>query len=250
MAQIGTFTRDENGTYAGTIKTLTLNVKATIKPCDRDNDRAPDFRVTAGGVEFGAGWTRTARETGAEYLRSSSTIRPSRRRSTPPWSRATRASTSSSGRADQPIGAPLHGGAPLHTSGIMRRRNRRNRRQIQPSATGTPHNHTLSIINASGIDAELRALVGGIFHPGNAGFDVQCERANGAGEAVLFGSEGADGSHCRIPFSRVRAAPIAASMAVDKTGDDRTAPDKAAMQWRAASRRFVSGRGGDRRSPG
>lgn len=47
-------------------KTLTLNVKATIKPCDRDNDRAPDFRVTAGGVEFGAGWPRTARETGAE----------------------------------------------------------------------------------------------------------------------------------------------------------------------------------------
>lgn len=49
-------------------KTLTLNVKATIKPCDRDNERAPDFRVTAGGVEFGAGWTRTARETGAEHL--------------------------------------------------------------------------------------------------------------------------------------------------------------------------------------
>ncbi|WP_247513413.1 DUF736 family protein [Bradyrhizobium sp. 157] len=41
MAQIGTFTRDENGAYAGTIKTLTLNVKATIKPRDRDNDKAP-----------------------------------------------------------------------------------------------------------------------------------------------------------------------------------------------------------------
>jgi len=68
MAQIGTFTRDETGTYAGTIKTLTLNVKASIKPCDRDNDRAPDFRITATVVEFGAGWSRTARETGAEYL--------------------------------------------------------------------------------------------------------------------------------------------------------------------------------------
>jgi uncharacterized protein (DUF736 family) len=56
------------GAYNGTIKTLTLNVKASIKPCDRDNDRAPDFRVTATGVEFGAGWSRTARETGAEYL--------------------------------------------------------------------------------------------------------------------------------------------------------------------------------------
>ncbi|WP_117196424.1 DUF736 domain-containing protein [Rhizobium terrae] len=68
MAQIGTFTRDETGAYTGAIKTLTLNVKASIKPCDRDNERAPDFRVTAGGVEFGAGWSRTARETGAEYL--------------------------------------------------------------------------------------------------------------------------------------------------------------------------------------
>jgi uncharacterized protein (DUF736 family) len=68
MAQIGTFTRDENGAYAGTIKTLTLNVKATIKPCDRDNDKAPDYRVTANGVEFGAGWSKTARETGVEYL--------------------------------------------------------------------------------------------------------------------------------------------------------------------------------------
>ncbi len=68
MAQIGTFTRDENGAYTGTIKTLTLNVKASIKPCDRDNDKAPDYRVTANGVEFGAGRSRTARETGAEFL--------------------------------------------------------------------------------------------------------------------------------------------------------------------------------------
>jgi uncharacterized protein (DUF736 family) len=68
MAQIGTFTRDENGIYTGTIRTLAFNVKASIRPCERDNDKAPDFRVTAGGVELGAGWSRTARETGAEYL--------------------------------------------------------------------------------------------------------------------------------------------------------------------------------------
>ncbi len=67
MAQIGTFTRDENGIYTGTIRTLAFNVKASIRPCERDNDKAPDFRVTAGGVELGAGWSRTARETGAEY---------------------------------------------------------------------------------------------------------------------------------------------------------------------------------------
>ncbi|CUX55987.1 hypothetical protein GGE43_003916 [Agrobacterium tumefaciens] len=47
MAQIGTFTRDENGNFAGTIRTLALSVKATIKPCDRDNDKASDYRVSA-----------------------------------------------------------------------------------------------------------------------------------------------------------------------------------------------------------
>ncbi|MBO9601840.1 MAG: DUF736 domain-containing protein [Novosphingobium sp.] len=68
MAQIGTFTRDEAGLYSGTIRTLTLNVKAAIRPVERDNDKAPDHRVFAGAVEIGAGWTKVARETGAEYL--------------------------------------------------------------------------------------------------------------------------------------------------------------------------------------
>jgi uncharacterized protein (DUF736 family) len=68
MAQIGTFTRNEDGVFTGTIRTLNINTKATIKPVDRDNERAPDYRVTANGVEFGAGWSKAAKETGAEYL--------------------------------------------------------------------------------------------------------------------------------------------------------------------------------------
>jgi uncharacterized protein (DUF736 family) len=69
MAQIGTFTRDDTGAFTGTIRTLTLNVKAVMKPVMREHDKAPDYRVTAGGgVEFGAGWTKAARETGAEYV--------------------------------------------------------------------------------------------------------------------------------------------------------------------------------------
>jgi uncharacterized protein (DUF736 family) len=68
MAQIGSFTRDESGNFNGVIRTLTLNVKASIRPAPRDNDKAPDHRVIAGGVEFGAGWTKAARDTGAEYL--------------------------------------------------------------------------------------------------------------------------------------------------------------------------------------
>ena len=68
MAQIGTFTRDESKVFSGSIRTLTLNVKATIRPVDRDNDNAPDHRVFAGAVEIGARWTKAARETGTEYL--------------------------------------------------------------------------------------------------------------------------------------------------------------------------------------
>lgn len=66
MATIGTFTRSEQG-FTGTIRTLALNIKATIRAVDKDNDKAPDFRIYAGSVEFGAGWTRTSRE-GREYI--------------------------------------------------------------------------------------------------------------------------------------------------------------------------------------
>lgn len=68
MAQIGTFTRGENGIYTGEIRTLSLRVKASIRPVERDNDKAPDHRVSANGVEFGACWTKAARDTGTEYL--------------------------------------------------------------------------------------------------------------------------------------------------------------------------------------
>jgi len=68
MAQIGTFTRGDDGTFTGTIRTLTLNVKATIRAVSKDNERAPDYRVTANGVEFGAGWSKAAKDSGAEYL--------------------------------------------------------------------------------------------------------------------------------------------------------------------------------------
>lgn len=68
MAQIGSFTRDENGIFTGEIRTLMLHVTAVIGPCDREHDKAPDHRMVANGVECGAAWTKAARETGAEYL--------------------------------------------------------------------------------------------------------------------------------------------------------------------------------------
>ncbi|MEY9460233.1 uncharacterized protein (DUF736 family) [Bradyrhizobium ottawaense] len=44
MAIIGTFTASENG-YTGSIKPLTLNIKARFAASEKDHDKAPDFRT-------------------------------------------------------------------------------------------------------------------------------------------------------------------------------------------------------------
>lgn len=67
MATIGTFTRSDNGTgLVGTLKTLTLNIKAKLVATEKESDKAPDFRILAGTVEFGAAWKKTA-QNGREY---------------------------------------------------------------------------------------------------------------------------------------------------------------------------------------
>ena len=67
MATIGTFTASDNG-YTGSVKTLTLNVKAKFVATDKDNDKAPDYRIFAGTTEFGAAWKKTAQNSDREYL--------------------------------------------------------------------------------------------------------------------------------------------------------------------------------------
>lgn len=68
MATIGTFTRTDDGGYTGSIKTLTLNVKAAqVRPNEKTDEKAPDYRIFAGATEFGAAWKRTSREN-REYL--------------------------------------------------------------------------------------------------------------------------------------------------------------------------------------
>ena len=63
MATIGTFTKQADGSYAGAIKTLTLNVKAAqFRANDKSDEKAPDFRIFAGQTEFGAAWMKTSRE--------------------------------------------------------------------------------------------------------------------------------------------------------------------------------------------
>jgi uncharacterized protein (DUF736 family) len=69
MATIGAFTKNSDGSYAGAIKTLSLNVRqAQLRPVERESENAPDYRIFAGGTEFGAAWKKTARDTGRDYL--------------------------------------------------------------------------------------------------------------------------------------------------------------------------------------
>jgi uncharacterized protein (DUF736 family) len=66
MATIGTFTTSGNG-FSGIIKTLNLNVKATMRAVERATEKGPDFRILARNVEFGAAWKKVSND-GRDYL--------------------------------------------------------------------------------------------------------------------------------------------------------------------------------------
>ena len=69
MATIGTFTKSDNGSLTGTVRTLTVNAKTRFAPAtEKSKDNAPDFRVFAGPAEIGAAWKKTANGTEREYL--------------------------------------------------------------------------------------------------------------------------------------------------------------------------------------
>lgn len=62
MALIGTFSKSSEG-YSGTIRTMTINVKAALVLNDKNgNDKAPDFKVVADGKELGAAWRAKGKE--------------------------------------------------------------------------------------------------------------------------------------------------------------------------------------------
>jgi uncharacterized protein (DUF736 family) len=63
MATIGAFTQDNAGNFNGSIKTLSLDVKqVTLRKVEKDNDKAPDYRIFSGATELGAAWKKTSRE--------------------------------------------------------------------------------------------------------------------------------------------------------------------------------------------
>ena len=69
MATIGTFTRNQDGTFQGSIRTLSLNTKVRFVPIGAtESDKAPDLRAYAGiGIEFGAAWTKRTKDGARVY---------------------------------------------------------------------------------------------------------------------------------------------------------------------------------------
>ena len=68
MPAIGYVTRDGNG-FKGQLKTLSIRTDIEIIPNTRKSgDTQPDYRVSAGGVEVGAGWVRRGEMSGKDYV--------------------------------------------------------------------------------------------------------------------------------------------------------------------------------------
>src|SRR5882724_4942125 len=81
-----------------------------------------------------------------------------------------------------------------------------------------PHNAPLRIIRCTREDAEVgAALAIALRRDELHGLDVEAQGLDRAGEAGLGLGGGADGCHCRVPFSS-RAAPVATSMVVVRPG--------------------------------
>jgi len=68
MPAIGYVTREGNG-FKGELRTLSIRTEIAIVPNgQKTGDTQPDYRVSAGGVEVGAGWIRRGEMSGKDYV--------------------------------------------------------------------------------------------------------------------------------------------------------------------------------------
>ncbi len=70
MPAIGYVNKLDDGSYRGTLRTLSISAALKIMPNKEkkpDSDQ-PDFRVYANGAEIGGAWIRQGKETGADYV--------------------------------------------------------------------------------------------------------------------------------------------------------------------------------------
>lgn len=68
MPAIGYVTRDGES-FKGQLRTLSIRSEIAIIPNERKAaDTQPDYRVTSGGAEVGAGWLRRSETSGRDYV--------------------------------------------------------------------------------------------------------------------------------------------------------------------------------------
>lgn len=69
MPAIGYVQRQSDGSFKGSIRTLSVSAEVTIVPNRGKTGEQPDYRVLSGGVELGGGWIRTGEVSQREYVR-------------------------------------------------------------------------------------------------------------------------------------------------------------------------------------
>jgi uncharacterized protein (DUF736 family) len=69
MTAIGYVTKNDNGSYKGQLKTVSIRAEIDIIPNrDKSAETHPDFRVFTQGVEIGAGWIRRGENSRKDYV--------------------------------------------------------------------------------------------------------------------------------------------------------------------------------------
>lgn len=69
MPAIGYVQRQDDGTFKGQIRTLSVRADVELIPNRHKSGEQPDYRVLSGGVELGGGWIRTGEVSEREYVR-------------------------------------------------------------------------------------------------------------------------------------------------------------------------------------
>lgn len=69
MTAIGYVTKQDDGRFSGSIRTISIRADVEIIPnLGKTADTQPDYRVLTQGIEIGAGWTKKGETSGREYV--------------------------------------------------------------------------------------------------------------------------------------------------------------------------------------
>jgi len=69
MPAIGYVTKDQDGSFKGQLKTLSISADiAIVVNRGKSSENQPDYRVLSDGAEVGAGWMRRSETSGRDYV--------------------------------------------------------------------------------------------------------------------------------------------------------------------------------------